>query len=229
MRLVHSSDQRGKGTRTCEYPWKKIVKSGAKWVNRREMATIVDAHARRCSVCRENNSFQSGRLVSIARSILMPAPEQLSLPFSPPSQGGRVAGRNEWEAADNFVAYLHETLSCVTAEKLALFQQSKKLYKVWFNLAAELATGLELNCSVLHSSFWGWPRCKGTRRVQSLDARIQLSFDAKKRYYLKRNLGLSLAPERFRIARSPFAYQVDCAGAFSDLSRLRGRLHFHAD
>jgi hypothetical protein len=51
-----------------------------------------------------------------------------------------VAGRNEWEAADNFVAYFHETLSCVTAEKLAFFQQSKKLYKVWFNPAAELAT-----------------------------------------------------------------------------------------
>ncbi len=51
-----------------------------------------------------------------------------------------MAGRNEWEAADNFVAYLHETLSCVTAEKLAFFQQSKKLYKVWFNPAADLAT-----------------------------------------------------------------------------------------
>jgi hypothetical protein len=51
-----------------------------------------------------------------------------------------VAGRSEWEAADNFVAYLHETLSCVTPDKLAFFQQSKKLYKVWFNPAAELAT-----------------------------------------------------------------------------------------
>jgi len=62
------------------------------------------------------------------------------LPFSPPSQGGRVAGRNEWEAADNFVAYLHETLACITPEKLAFYQQSKKLYKVWFNPAAELTT-----------------------------------------------------------------------------------------
>jgi hypothetical protein len=51
-----------------------------------------------------------------------------------------MAGKNEWEAADNFVKYLHETLSCITAEKLALFQQSKKLYKVWFNPATELAT-----------------------------------------------------------------------------------------
>jgi hypothetical protein len=62
------------------------------------------------------------------------------LPFLPPSQGGQVAGRNEWEAADNFVTYLHETLSCVTTEKLAFFQQSQKLYKVWFNPATELAT-----------------------------------------------------------------------------------------
>jgi hypothetical protein len=28
-----------------------------------------------CSVSQENNSFHDGRLVSIARSILMPAPE----------------------------------------------------------------------------------------------------------------------------------------------------------
>ena len=51
-----------------------------------------------------------------------------------------MAGKNEWEAADNFVRYLHETLSCVTADKLAFFQQSKKLYKVWFNPPTELAT-----------------------------------------------------------------------------------------
>lgn len=51
-----------------------------------------------------------------------------------------MAGRNEWEAADNFVAYLHETLSCVTGEKLAFFQQSQKLYKVWFNPPVELET-----------------------------------------------------------------------------------------
>jgi hypothetical protein len=51
-----------------------------------------------------------------------------------------MAGKNEWEAADNFIAYLHETLSCVTPEKLTWYQQSKKLYKVWFNPAAELAT-----------------------------------------------------------------------------------------
>jgi hypothetical protein len=43
-----------------------------------------------------------------------------------------VAGKNEWEAADNFVAYLHETLACITPEKLAFYQQSKKLYKLWF-------------------------------------------------------------------------------------------------
>ena len=51
-----------------------------------------------------------------------------------------MAGKNEWEAADNFVAYLHETLSCITPEKLAFYQQSKKLYKVWFNPPAELTT-----------------------------------------------------------------------------------------
>jgi hypothetical protein len=51
-----------------------------------------------------------------------------------------MAGKNEWEAADNFVGYLHKTLSCVTTAKLAFFQQSKKLYKVWFSPPAELAT-----------------------------------------------------------------------------------------
>jgi len=51
-----------------------------------------------------------------------------------------MAGKNEWEAADNFVGYLHETLSCITSDKLTFFQQSKKLYKVWFNPATKLAT-----------------------------------------------------------------------------------------
>jgi hypothetical protein len=51
-----------------------------------------------------------------------------------------MAGKDEWEAADKFVGYLHETLSCVTVDKLTLFQQSKKLYKVWFNPPTELAT-----------------------------------------------------------------------------------------
>jgi hypothetical protein len=51
-----------------------------------------------------------------------------------------VAGKNEREAADNFLVYLPETLSCVTTENLTSYQQSKKLYKVWFNPAAELAT-----------------------------------------------------------------------------------------
>jgi hypothetical protein len=51
-----------------------------------------------------------------------------------------VAGRNEKEAADNFLGFLHETLSCITAQPLTAFQQSKKLYKVWFNPPAELTT-----------------------------------------------------------------------------------------
>jgi hypothetical protein len=51
-----------------------------------------------------------------------------------------VAGKNESEAADNFLVYLHETLSCVTSEKLTSYQQSKKLYKVWLNPPTELAT-----------------------------------------------------------------------------------------
>ncbi len=51
-----------------------------------------------------------------------------------------MAGKNEKEAADNFLVYLHETLSCITAESLTAYQQSKKLYKVWFNPPTELTT-----------------------------------------------------------------------------------------
>jgi hypothetical protein len=51
-----------------------------------------------------------------------------------------VAGKNEKEAADSFLGFLHQTLSCVTAQPLTAFQQSKKLYKVWFNPPAELIT-----------------------------------------------------------------------------------------
>jgi hypothetical protein len=51
-----------------------------------------------------------------------------------------VAGKTEKEAADNFLGYLQETVSCVTAESLTAFQQSKKLYKVFFNPPTELTT-----------------------------------------------------------------------------------------
>jgi hypothetical protein len=51
-----------------------------------------------------------------------------------------VAGKTEKEAADNFLGYLQETVSCVTTESLTAFQQSKKLYKVFFNPPAELTT-----------------------------------------------------------------------------------------
>lgn len=51
-----------------------------------------------------------------------------------------MAAKSEWEAADKFIGYLHETLSCVTPEKLSWHQQSKKLYKVWFNPPTQLET-----------------------------------------------------------------------------------------
>lgn len=51
-----------------------------------------------------------------------------------------MAARTEKEAADNFVGFLQETLSCITPQALTAYQQSKKLYKVWFNPPAELNT-----------------------------------------------------------------------------------------
>jgi len=51
-----------------------------------------------------------------------------------------VPGRNEKEAADNFVGYLQETVSCLTGDALTAYQQSKKLYKVWFNPPSEIPT-----------------------------------------------------------------------------------------
>ena len=51
-----------------------------------------------------------------------------------------MAGKTEKEAADNFLGYLQETVSCVTAESLTAFQQSRKLYKVFFNPPTELST-----------------------------------------------------------------------------------------
>jgi hypothetical protein len=51
-----------------------------------------------------------------------------------------VAGKTEREAAETFIGYLRETISCVTDQELTAFQQSKKLYKVWFNPPAEIST-----------------------------------------------------------------------------------------
>jgi len=51
-----------------------------------------------------------------------------------------VGAKNEQEAADNFVGFLQETVSCVTDERLSAFKQSKKLYKVWTHPPFELST-----------------------------------------------------------------------------------------
>ena len=51
-----------------------------------------------------------------------------------------MSGKNEKEAADNFVNFFQETVSCLTKQGLTAHQQSKKLYKVWLQPPAELKT-----------------------------------------------------------------------------------------
>ena len=51
-----------------------------------------------------------------------------------------MAGRTPREAADNFVSFLDETLSCITGDTLTAFQQSDKLYRVLTNPPLALAT-----------------------------------------------------------------------------------------
>lgn len=51
-----------------------------------------------------------------------------------------MSGRTEREAAENFVGFLQETISCVTRESFTVFPQSKKLYKIWTNPSFELPT-----------------------------------------------------------------------------------------
>lgn len=62
-----------------------------------------------------------------------------------------MAGRTRKEAADNFVTFLDETISCVTAEKLMAFQQSDKLYRVFSNppLSFSTRSGARLSFSIL--------------------------------------------------------------------------------
>jgi len=43
-----------------------------------------------------------------------------------------VAGKTPKEAAERFVDFLKETLSCVTDHFVSAYQQSPKLYKVYF-------------------------------------------------------------------------------------------------
>jgi hypothetical protein len=61
-----------------------------------------------------------------------------------------VAGKNPREAADNFIRFFQETISCISAEGLTAFQQSSKLFKVWTNPPFELETksGGRLSISV---------------------------------------------------------------------------------
>jgi hypothetical protein len=51
-----------------------------------------------------------------------------------------VGAKSEQEAADSFVGFLQETVSCVTDEQLTAYKQSKKLYKVWTHPPFELST-----------------------------------------------------------------------------------------
>lgn len=51
-----------------------------------------------------------------------------------------MAGRNPREAADNFIRFFQETISCISTGGLTAFQQSTKLFKVWTNPPFELET-----------------------------------------------------------------------------------------
>jgi hypothetical protein len=51
-----------------------------------------------------------------------------------------VSGKNPSEAIDNFLKFLRESLSCVTAETLIAYQKSSKLHKVFFNPPARVTT-----------------------------------------------------------------------------------------
>lgn len=51
-----------------------------------------------------------------------------------------MSGKNEKEAAENFVNFFQQTISCITQQGLTAYQQSKKLYKVWLQPPAELKT-----------------------------------------------------------------------------------------
>jgi hypothetical protein len=107
-----------------------------------------------------------------------------------------VAGRNEWEAADNFVAYLHETLACITPEKLAFYQQSKKLYKVWFNPAAELTTRSGGRLFLSFTQVLGAgpdPKEPGEFKVSTRE--YSLSFIGAQQHCLERDPSLPLASE----------------------------------
>jgi hypothetical protein len=44
------------------------------------------------------------------------------------------------EAADTFVGFLQETISCISADNLTAYRQSNKLYKVWTQPHFELKT-----------------------------------------------------------------------------------------
>ena len=49
-----------------------------------------------------------------------------------------MGGRTQPEAKDSFLHFLRETLSCITSDQLTAFQESKKLFKVWFDPPAQV-------------------------------------------------------------------------------------------
>ena len=52
-----------------------------------------------------------------------------------------MAGKTPREAADNFVSFLRETLSCISDHFVSAYQQSEKLYKVYYEPYATVSTG----------------------------------------------------------------------------------------
>ncbi len=51
-----------------------------------------------------------------------------------------MSGRGEKEAAETFLGYFQQSISCITPQALTAYQQSRKLYKVWLNPPAKLET-----------------------------------------------------------------------------------------
>jgi hypothetical protein len=52
-----------------------------------------------------------------------------------------VAGKNPREAADNFIGFLKETLSCISSHYVKAFQESNRLYKFYYDPYAKVCDG----------------------------------------------------------------------------------------
>jgi len=121
-------------------PAKKRKIVDVKWASQHEFDCMVESRARRVlkiSASKFISKWKQGKYRKLDSDTCPGVVELAILAPLPRNKSGRKTPK---DAADYFVRFLRESLSCLSEHYLTAFQQSEKLYKVYYEPYAEVMT-----------------------------------------------------------------------------------------